>query len=194
MYVRTQTMNKKERFEVFKRDKFTCIYCGRHPPEVVLEVDHIIAKSGGGPDSIDNYATACFDCNRGKSDRPLSVLPPTVAEKIAVVEEKESQYRAYQKLLKAASARLKREVEPIKVIFLDKFPYRDNPFESRSVSRFIEKLGLADVEWAIMNACEKKPYSSNEAWRYFCGTCWRKIRHDPPKWQAKESQNVRQSV
>lgn len=36
------------RFEVFKRDLFTCQYCGKRAPDVVLEVDHIKPVSKGG--------------------------------------------------------------------------------------------------------------------------------------------------
>lgn len=64
-------VSKKVRFEVFKRDKFTCQYCGRPAPDVVLELDHIDPSSKGGPDDIMNLATSCFDCNRGKSNRTL---------------------------------------------------------------------------------------------------------------------------
>lgn len=63
---RRKTISTKVRFAVFKRDDFTCRYCGRKPPEVRLEVDHVIARAEGGPDSFENYATACADCNAGK--------------------------------------------------------------------------------------------------------------------------------
>lgn len=32
-----KSISKKLRFEVFKRDGFTCQYCGRMAPDVVLE-------------------------------------------------------------------------------------------------------------------------------------------------------------
>lgn len=56
----------KIRFEVLKRDNFTCQYCGAHGDGVVLEVDHIIPISKGGTSDMGNLITACFDCNRGK--------------------------------------------------------------------------------------------------------------------------------
>ena len=62
---------KKMRFEVFKRDKFTCQYCGRKSPDVVLEVDHIKPVAEGGTNDILNLVTACVDCNRGKSKTML---------------------------------------------------------------------------------------------------------------------------
>lgn len=43
-----KAISKKTRFDVFKRDGFTCQYCGAHPPEVVLHIDHIIAVAEGG--------------------------------------------------------------------------------------------------------------------------------------------------
>lgn len=63
---------KKVRFEVFKRDSFTCQYCGKKAPDVVLELDHIEPVSKGGGNEIINLVTSCFDCNRGKSDKRLS--------------------------------------------------------------------------------------------------------------------------
>lgn len=63
---------KSLRFEVFKRDSFTCQYCGRSAPDVLLEVDHIIPVSKGGTDDLLNLVTSCRDCNRGKSAKLLS--------------------------------------------------------------------------------------------------------------------------
>ncbi|MBU5214374.1 HNH endonuclease [Heyndrickxia oleronia] len=57
------------RFEVLKRDKFKCQYCGRGvEDDVKLHVDHIVPYSKGGADTLDNFKTACQDCNLGKSD------------------------------------------------------------------------------------------------------------------------------
>ena len=67
-----QSISKKLRFEVFKRDSFTCQYCGRKAPDVILEVDHIHPVSKGGKNDLLNYITSCVDCNQGKSDRLLS--------------------------------------------------------------------------------------------------------------------------
>lgn len=59
----------KLRFEVFRRDNFTCQYCGRVVKDgIKLHIDHIIPKSKGGDLSMDNLITSCFDCNEGKRD------------------------------------------------------------------------------------------------------------------------------
>ena len=65
-------IGKKTRFEVFKRDKFTCQYCGRMAPDVILEVDHIKPVAEGGTNKMINLITSCRDCNRGKGKVRLS--------------------------------------------------------------------------------------------------------------------------
>ena len=57
----------KQRFEIFKRDSFTCHYCGRKAPSITLQLDHIIPVAKGGDNSSDNLLTSCEECNRGKS-------------------------------------------------------------------------------------------------------------------------------
>jgi len=65
-------LSKSVRFEVFKRDRFACTYCGAKAPDVVLVVDHIEPVAKGGSSDILNLATACQPCNAGKGARPLS--------------------------------------------------------------------------------------------------------------------------
>lgn len=63
------------RFDVFARDGFRCRYCGRGPEQgVYLEADHVIPRSEGGPDTLANLVTACWDCNRGKSAKLLTAV------------------------------------------------------------------------------------------------------------------------
>ena len=67
-----KNISKKLRFEVYKRDNFTCQYCGRKAPDIVLNIDHIVPVSKGGTNEILNLITSCFDCNNGKSNIPLN--------------------------------------------------------------------------------------------------------------------------
>lgn len=64
-------LSKKIRFEVFKRDSFTCQYCGRTAPDVILHVDHIHPIFNGGDNEIINLITSCQPCNLGKGKREL---------------------------------------------------------------------------------------------------------------------------
>jgi hypothetical protein len=88
-----EPISKKLRFEVFKRDKFTCQYCGEKAPEVVLNVDHINPIANGGTNEILNLITSCFSCNSGKSDRTLN--DSSVVEKqrrqLELLEERREQ-------------------------------------------------------------------------------------------------------
>jgi hypothetical protein len=70
--------NKKKgnRFKILERDNFTCQYCGRKAPEVILEVDHITPTSKGGEDIATNMITACRDCNRGKKVMSINIPRP----------------------------------------------------------------------------------------------------------------------
>lgn len=70
--VKRKPLSKKLRFEVFKRDLFTCQYCGRKAPDVVLHVDHINPVKRGGKNDIMNLVTSCMDCNLGKGAKTLS--------------------------------------------------------------------------------------------------------------------------
>jgi hypothetical protein len=67
-----EPISKKLRFEVFKRDSFTCQYCGKRAPDVILNCDHVKPVVEGGTTDILNLVTACFDCNSGKGGRSLS--------------------------------------------------------------------------------------------------------------------------
>ena len=67
-----EPIRKSVRFEVFKRDSFTCQYCGEKSPDVVLQIDHIAPVADGGTNDILNLVTACRACNAGKSDKKLS--------------------------------------------------------------------------------------------------------------------------
>lgn len=67
-----KSLSKKTRFEVFKRDKFTCQYCGGRAPDVILHVDHVMPIAQGGSNDLLNLVTSCSDCNLGKGARKLS--------------------------------------------------------------------------------------------------------------------------
>ncbi len=76
----------KVRFEVLARDKFTCQYCGRKAPDVVLEIDHFYPRSKGGASegcsprryrwpSMMTYQDWRSSRNQGLADRATGELP-----------------------------------------------------------------------------------------------------------------------
>lgn len=86
-------ISKKLRFEVYKRDKFTCQYCGRKSPDIVLNVDHINPVDNEGDNNILNLITSCFDCNNGK--RAILLSDDSILEKqrdqLELLEERREQ-------------------------------------------------------------------------------------------------------
>jgi hypothetical protein len=168
-------ITKKLRFNVFKRDGFTCTYCGQKPPAVVLECDHIIPVASGGPDAIENLTTSCFDCNRGKSDRSLGSVPESVAARAELLAEREEQEKAFAKLLRSRTRRREDQIDEIQAILMhgstnvltDKFRL--------SVKHFLERLPADRVTFAAERAMQKIE-NVNDRCKYFCGICWKIIR------------------
>jgi len=91
--IKREAISKKLRFEVFKRDCFSCQYCGKKSPEVILHIDHIQPLSKGGKNDILNLITSCQDCNLGKKNILLS--DKSIIEKqhkqLAELQEKKEQ-------------------------------------------------------------------------------------------------------
>lgn len=54
---------------VFKRDDYTCQYCGERGGK--LECDHVLPVARGGNSDLGNLATACFKCNRSKRSKTV---------------------------------------------------------------------------------------------------------------------------
>lgn len=166
-------ISKKLRFEVFKRDAFACQYCGKTPPSVVLELDHVHPVSKGGNNGIDNLLTACFDCNRGKSNRLLDTLPQTVVEKAVIIAEREEQIKAFNRLLAAKRRREDKQIDELEGIFREEFgsySFRQH-FKESIRSNFLPYLTMVDMKMAIGKACSRCDNAEN-ALKYFCGICW----------------------
>lgn len=107
------SISKKLRFEIFKRDSFTCKYCGSKSPEVVLEIDHIIPKSKGGTNGEMNLTTSCYSCNRGKRDTKLSecITGEDPHDKAIELLERERQLAEYNVLLARVEERVEEDLE-----------------------------------------------------------------------------------
>lgn len=60
---------KLNRREVFRRDNYTCQYCGKHTLELTL--DHIQPRHLGGEHIWTNVVAACPTCNHRKGGRKI---------------------------------------------------------------------------------------------------------------------------
>ncbi|MBA7637692.1 hypothetical protein ES703_45338 [subsurface metagenome] len=62
-----RSTRKLTRLEVFKRDHYTCQYCGKETRNLTL--DHVIPRYRGGQHTWENVVSACVRCNRRKAGR-----------------------------------------------------------------------------------------------------------------------------
>lgn len=185
-------MKPSLRFEVFKRDAFTCGYCGRRSPDVVLEADHVLPKSQGGRDELDNLVTSCEECNRGKAARPLSTAAPGLnpKERAERIAEHEGQIAEYSHWL---AVQREREDEEIRLLgrHFERIPgsvatYRNEPrwyWNEAQVRRWVRRLGYHEVLDSIdvtaarcQNLSNQPQENAERIWKYFCGVNWRKIK------------------
>jgi hypothetical protein len=170
-------LGKKLRFEVFKRDGFTCVYCGGQPPKVVLHCDHVVAVANGGTNDIDNLVTACDACNLGKGARELTAVPLSIEEKTAILREREDQIAAFNDLISEKLARIELTAWAVADVFIDS--WRDDGIRRdwfASIERFADRLSLDDLLMAANRAVTKQPRNKSAAFSYFCGICWKLIK------------------
>jgi len=60
---------KMTRKEIFRRDNYTCQYCGSSTR--TLTIDHVVPRHLNGPHTWENVVTACSACNHEKGGRTL---------------------------------------------------------------------------------------------------------------------------
>jgi len=66
------------RRNLFRRDNFTCQYCGCRPGTSELTIDHVNPRSRGGMSTWENCVLACVACNHRKAAR----LPEEIGWKL----------------------------------------------------------------------------------------------------------------
>ncbi|HEY9176020.1 MAG TPA: HNH endonuclease [Verrucomicrobiae bacterium] len=73
-------MDSRTRARVRERADHRCEYCHLHQddsPLATLHVEHIVPKTHGGTDDLENLALACIDCNLHKGTNLVGVDPET---------------------------------------------------------------------------------------------------------------------
>ena len=175
-------IGKRLRFEIFKRDGFQCIYCGRKPPEVVLHCDHVIAVANGGSNAETNLVTSCQPCNAGKSDVPLGRVPQTHLEGIELRKERLAQLQEMAEWSKHEAAVVDGWVSQVSHRWMkvtDRDPHKFELIEKdqATVRHFLTRIPLDQVMDAIEITMQRVPHKYEaDQFRYFCGVCWKKIR------------------
>lgn len=195
----SSSLSVRSRFEVFKRDGFTCRYCGRTPDDegVKLEVDHITPRADGGSDDLTNLVTSCWDCNHGKAAKSLDDKAPSLTQAMANTRERTLQldeYRRWQGELDDVSKHLLVRIwdEWVEAFGGEKGPDPDNSRMTRwgvegigmpqkaSLLRQFDTLEVAEILDAIETTRSKwaaGDLSASDVQRYFFG-CLKHKRAD----------------
>lgn len=175
-----KSISVRTRFEVFKRDEFTCAYCGRKTPEVVLEVDHIVPVADGGSDDIINLTTACWECNSGKSDVPLGrvVTSEDPHDRAILMLERERQLEEYNAVM--ARQRERREVETWELVGYWKSEQGYSGEELLTINRFDYHWLFSALQWCpkevirnFMALALGRQMTKNLKWVAACARNWR---------------------
>jgi hypothetical protein len=177
----TKPVSRRQRFEILRRDGYTCRYCGAQAPDVPLTVDHVIPRALGGATDPTNLVTACKDCNSGKT----STSPDE-----HIVADVDAAAMLFARAIEKA-AELRRAERDAMVECIERFDDdwmswgydipggrhtipRDRNWQ-QSVERWLE-LGLNNEDlWSLMAVAMTGPAPEREIWKYFCGCCWREI-------------------
>lgn len=67
MIKRPRPKVRLSRKEIFIRDGWRCVYCGRNTRDLTL--DHVLPRHRGGPHTWENLVAACRACNHRKAGR-----------------------------------------------------------------------------------------------------------------------------
>jgi len=174
-----KAITKGVRFEIFKRDGFTCQYCGRRPPDVVLELDHIYPASKGGNNDAMNLATSCADCNRGKSDKVLGEYAPRPDADLAWLETQQevAELRRYNEGKALRDKAVERTVATMQAHWGTTFGIDWVPVDD-IVARWVKQFGPAEIEIAIDAAVprQRKGISQDGLINYVAKILWNRLR------------------
>ncbi len=171
-----KSTGKRLRFKVFERDNFTCQYCGKHPPEVILHLDHVYPVSKGGKDEIENLITSCADCNLGKSDRELGTAPKVVIQSSAELQERYDQLKAFYDLQKRMERVKGQMANDISEHWSFLWPTQSLTNKGlTSLKRFLKDFSVGEIKEA-MEIAESKIDDPQGAFKYTCGILHTKLR------------------
>ncbi len=160
-------VSKRTRFEVLRRDNYTCRYC--RSTESGLTIDHVTPTALGGTDDPSNLVAACKDCNAGKtSTSPDGLL-------VADVKQDELRWAAAIKEAAAIKTSQREALEDYLTQFLSRWP-RWVPRNWESSLTGIYEAGLPVEEMIDAVHIAQSARGVDSRFPYFTGVCWRKIR------------------
>lgn len=168
-----KSLSVSVRFRIFHRDGFTCQYCGRKPPDVILEVDHIRPVANGGANDEMNLVTSCADCNRGKGATNLECVPTSLQHAAAQAQERMLQVKRMAEIIEQEREDFEDQCWAIAEIIQPGASEGCSSAMMRSIRMFVRKIGYIEACNAAYLAAERKSVGGLR-FRYFCGICWNK--------------------
>ncbi len=162
-------ISKTVRFSVFARDNFTCVYCGRQPPSVVLELEHFIPVCQGGTNEETNLKTSCADCNDGKGKKTIKQSAPTEIDQLKIAQELAEKRARLNEI-----ASFSRVADELRQEVVDKWceVLQVESCNRQSVSiimNLIQEFSVPCVmEWMHI-AAERTYFRETKAIKYLCG-------------------------
>lgn len=172
-----------ERYYVFARDNYTCQCCGKSKDKI-LRTHHIIYRSNGGTDRVDNLITVCDDCHTSENHKKGGVLYKWQEQHKKIKQYKEPPFmnslrkRIFTKYPNAIITYGSETTPRRKELMLDKTHYND-----AIVVSGVDSIKENNNEWLLIRQFRKKKRSLHEATA-------RKGRKEPNRWQKRNSKNT----
>ena len=172
-----------ERYFVFARDNYTCQVCGKSKGKI-LQTHHIIYRSNGGTDRVDNLITVCTDCHTSANHKKGGILYKWQAEHKKVTQYKEPPFmnalrrRIFDKYPDAIITYGSGTTPKRKEIGLEKTHYND-----AIVISGVKTIKQNPNEWVLIRQFRKKKRSLHEATA-------RKGRKEPNRTSKRNSKNT----
>ena len=172
-----------ERYFVFARDNYTCQVCGKSKDKI-LQTHHIIYRSNGGTDRVDNLITVCTDCHTSANHKKGRILYKWQEEHKKVKQYKEPPFmnilrkRIFIKYPDAVITYGSETTPKRKNFGLEKTHYND----AIAISG-IETIKKNTNEWLLIRQFRKKKRSLHEATA-------RKGRKEPNSTQKRNNKNT----
>ena len=172
-----------ERYFVFARDNYTCQCCGKSKDKI-LQTHHIIYRSNGGTNRVDNLITVCTDCHTSENHKKGGVLYKWQEQHKKVKQYKEPPFmntlrkRIFAKYPNTVITYGSETTPKRREMGLNKTHYNDAIVISN-----ISKINENSEEWLLIKQFRKKKRSLHEATA-------RKRRKTPNRNQIRNSKNT----
>lgn len=173
----------EERYFVFARDNYTCQVCGKSKDKI-LHTHHIVYRSNGGTNRVDNLITVCTDCHTNANHKPGGILFKWQKEHKKVRQYKEPPFmnilrrRIFTKYPDADITYGSTTTPRRKELGLEKTHYND-----AIVISGIQAIAQNPAEWLLIKQFRKKKRSLHEATA-------RKGRKQPNRTAKRNSKNT----